>query len=67
MAEKLIAVRLDEKQVDKLTKMTEATGLDQSKIIRILIDNAKYTPAKFASELSLPKKELAVGVEILAA
>ena len=52
MAEKIITIRLDDKQLEKLEEMTLATGLDRSKIIRVLIDNAKFTSARFASEIN---------------
>ena len=41
MSSKLFAFRLHESQVKRLNELKEATGLDQSEIVRRLIDSSK--------------------------
>lgn len=57
MEGKLIALRLESQQVEKLDRLIQETGLDQSKIIRMLIDSAKISPARVTvADLGAPKK-----------
>ncbi len=42
--QKLIAVRLDPPQLNKLEQLVRESGWNQSEIIRLLIDNAMMKP-----------------------
>ena len=52
MEPKLIAVRLEPKQLQKLDAIVEMTGWNQSEVIRQLIDNASVTPPSVVAELN---------------
>lgn len=51
MDKKLIAIRLEAEQIQKLDKLVEMTGWNQSEIIRQLIDNAWVTPPAVGTTL----------------
>jgi hypothetical protein len=57
---KLIAIRLDEEQQQKMEHLIAVTGWSQSEIIRKLIDNAWVTPPSVGSELSTKKVDALV-------
>lgn len=60
---KLIAVRLEQKHLNKLAQMTESTGWNQSELIRQLIDSAKVSPAFIKATVGdTAKKGEALGV-----
>lgn len=65
---KLIAVRLEQKQLSKLAEMSESTGWNQSELIRQLINSAKVlrrpSPAAVKSSVGdTAKKGVAVDAE----
>lgn len=51
MDKKLIAIRLEAEQIQKLDKLVEMTGWNQSEIIRLLIDAAWVTPPAVGTSL----------------
>lgn len=55
---KLIAVKLDEEQVQKLEQMEEVTGWSRSEVIRQLIDSGWVKPPAVGSELVMKTKKL---------
>jgi hypothetical protein len=55
--EKMIAVRLDEKSMQKLDAIVQITGWNQSDVIRRLIDNASVTPPALTTGISTKKGE----------
>lgn len=57
----MIAVRLDEQHIQKLDKLVELTGWNQSEVLRRLIENAWVTPPAVGSELTPKAPALAVG------
>lgn len=58
---KLIAVRLEQKQLSKLAEMSESTGWNQSELIRQLINSAKVlrpaAPAAIKSSVGATAKK----------
>jgi hypothetical protein len=52
---KLVAVRLDTAQLQKLEQLASVTGWSQSEVLRKLIDNAWVTPPAIGTELNVPK------------
>jgi hypothetical protein len=59
--EKMIAVRLDEEHIQKLEKLVEITGWNQSEVLRRLIESAWVTPPAVGSDLSPKANALTVG------
>lgn len=57
---KLIAVQLDEQQLQKLEQLVNATGWNQSEVVRRLIDNAWVKPAAIGTQVSPKAVALAV-------
>ncbi len=58
MEQKTIAVRLESEQLQKLDMIVQATGWNQSEIIRQLIDSALVRPPVVMAEIT--KKPVAV-------
>lgn len=58
--EKLIAVRLEEEHIQKLSQLVEMTGWNQSDILRKLIENAWVTPPAIGSSVAPKGMALAV-------
>lgn len=54
---KLIAIRLEDEQIQKLEQLVSITGWSQSEVLRKLIDNAWVTPPAVGTELDVSKKE----------
>jgi len=50
--DKLIAVRLDENLIDILDNMQQATGMNQSQIIRELIRNVEIVPVEISTSVA---------------
>lgn len=48
---RLIAVRLEAEQIQKLEKLVDMTGWNQSEIVRLLIDAAWVTPPAVGTSL----------------
>jgi Arc/MetJ-type ribon-helix-helix transcriptional regulator len=57
---KLIAVQLEDQQLQKIEQLVRATGWNQSELIRRLIDNAWVKPAAIGTELAPKAVALAV-------
>lgn len=58
MEPKLIAVRLEPKQLLKLDAIVKITRWNQSEVIRQLIDNASVTPPAVETRLSTKREKL---------
>ena len=56
---KLVAIRRDDEQLQKLEQLVSVTGWSQSEVIRKLIDNAWVTPPALGAELA-PKGDALV-------
>ena len=52
---KLVAMRLEEEQLQKLEQLVEVTGWTQSEVLRKLIDNAWVTPPAIGTEINAKK------------
>jgi len=65
MDQKLIAVRLEPKQLQKLDAIVEMTGWNQSEVIRRLIDSASVTPPSVTSDITAKKEEPLVETNLM--
>jgi hypothetical protein len=54
---KLVAMRLDDEQLQKLEQLVQVTGWTQSEVLRKLIDNAWVTPPAIGTELPTKKAD----------